>query len=190
VLVRVSGWAAAALVGAAGGRVPVLAVAHTVHIGQTVSAADLVVARVAADPALHPVPAADRDAVVGKVAAVELRAGSLLTVDAVTGTPTPGPGEQVVGGGGRGGQWPARGLSPGDRVLVVATPADQTAPGQSGGGPDLDTAPVRGRVVEVGSAGPDGAVTVDLAVDGRAGPQVAGWGSTGRVALVLLPAGG
>jgi SAF domain len=190
-LVVLAGLAAAALVGAAGNRVPVLAVARPVHVGQVLAAADLLVARVAADEALRPVPAADRDKVVGKVAAVELRSGSLLTADAVTGTPVPGRGEQVVGVAVRAGQWPARGLSPGDHVLVVATPGDSTSAGPvAAGGAGVVGGPVSARVAEVGPVGADGAVTVDLAVDERLGARVAEWGSTGRVALVLTPADG
>ena len=46
------------------------------------------------------------------------------------------------------------------------------------------------RVVAVGAADADGTVTVDVVVPERVGPVLAAWGSTGRVALVLLPAGG
>ena len=189
VLVALAGLAAPVLVNGAGHRVPVLAVARTVHIGQALAEADVVVARVAADPALRPVPAADRDQVMGKVAAVELRPGSLLTADAVSGARIPAPGEQLVGVPVKPGQWPARGLVPGDRVLAVPATADQPA-----GHADATTSPVRQpvaeRVVEVGPPDADGTVTVDVAVDARVGPALAGWGSAGQVALVLLPAGG
>src|SRR6266568_5089887 len=108
-LLAIGALGAAALVGRAGDRVAVVAVARTVHIGQTISDADLAVARVAADPALQPVPASDRGRVVGRVAAVELRAGTLLTVDEVTDAAVPGAGEQLVGLPVRPGQAPARG---------------------------------------------------------------------------------
>jgi hypothetical protein len=189
VLVVLAGLAGPVLVGAAGHRVAVLAVARPVHIGQTLTAGDLVVARVAADPALRPVPAADRDRVVGRVAAVQLRPGGLLTADEVTGTPIPGPGEQLVGVPVKPGRWPARGLVPGDRVLAVPTPAEQTA-GQADAAASPVGEPVQARVAEVGPPDPGGTVTVDLAVDERVGPVLAGWGSAGQVALVLLPAGG
>ena len=191
-LLAVGAFGAAALVGRAADRVPVLAVARTVHIGQTVSDGDLVVARVAVDPALRPVPAGERERVVGRVAAVELRPGSLLTADEVTDAAVPGAGEQLVGLLVKPGQLPARGLVPGARVLVVATPGEQSggaapsSPADGGVGP----VGVPARVVEVGSADADGAVTVDVAVSERTGPVLAAWGSTGRVALILLPAGG
>jgi hypothetical protein len=188
-LVAVGGLAAAALVGAAGDRVPVLAVARTVAAGQTIAPEDLTVARVAADPALHPVAAADRDTVVGRVAAVELRPGSLLTAAQVTDTAVPAAGEQVVGVTARPGQVPARGLRPGDRVLVVPVPGDQarttdtTTTAETG-------VPVPARVVAVGPADAQGAATVDLLVGQDVGPRVAALASTGRIALVVLPAGG
>jgi hypothetical protein len=186
-LVVVGGLGAAALVGAAGDRVAVLAVARTVHMGQTVGAEDLTVAKVAADPALRPVPADQRDRVVGKAAVVELRAGALLTAGSVTDAVVPGVGEQLVGVALRPGQAPARGLVPGDRVLVVPVPGEQSAAG-AGSGPA--GSPVPARVVQVGSADADGGSTVDLLVPDQVGPQVAALASTGRIALVLVPAGG
>ena len=112
-LVAVGGLGAAALVGQAGDRVEVLAVARTVPVGQTIGGQDVTVARVAADPALRPVPAAERDQVVGRVAAVELRPGSLVTAGEVTDDAVPRAGEQVVGVATGPGQMPARGLRPG-----------------------------------------------------------------------------
>src|SRR6266568_2775556 len=149
-LLAVGALGAAALVGRAGDRVAVVAVARTVHIGQTISDADLAAARVAADPALAPVPAGDRGRVVGKVAAVELRPGTLLTTDEVADTVAPAAGEQLVGLPVKPGQLPTRGLVAGDRVLVVATPGEQTAGSAAAGsetGPGPVGSPVSARVV-------------------------------------------
>jgi hypothetical protein len=186
-LVALGGLAAAGLVAQAGDRVDVLAVARTVPVGQTIAAADVTVARVPADPALAPVPAAQRDRVVGRVAAVDLRPGTLLTAGEVTDTAVPGAGEQLVGVAARPGQLPARGLRPGDQVLAVPVPgdqarADETAPGAG--------EPVAGRVVQVGPPDGEGVVTVDLLVGQDTGARLAGLASTGRLALVLLPAQG
>jgi hypothetical protein len=192
-LLAVGALSAAALVGRAGDRVAVVAVARTVHIGQTISDADLAVARVAADPALRPVPAGDRGRVVGRVAAVELRPGTLLTAGEVADTVVPAAGEQLVGLPVKPGQLPARGLVPGDAVLVVATPGEQTAGSAAAGSetePGPAGSPVSARVVQVGPPDADGAVTVDVVVPERLGPVLAAWGSTGRIVLVLLPAGG
>ncbi len=187
-LVAFGGLAAAVLVGRAGGRVAVLAVARTVRVGQTVSTADLVVARVPADPVLRPVPAADRTQVVGAVAAVELRPGTLVTRADLSGRLLPAVGQQLVGLPLRDGQWPARGLAPGDRVLVVPVPADQSTASAPPAVPVGE--PVPATVVGLGVRGEDGLTTVDVAVAADVGPTVAATASTGRLAVVLLPAGG
>ena len=190
-LVAAGGMAAAVLVGRAGDRVEVLAVARTVPIGQTIGEGDVTVARVAADPALHPVPASRRGEVMGRAAGVELRPGTLLTGEEVTDAVTPAAGEQVVGVAAHPGQLPARGLRPGDRVLLVPVPGDQ-ARGGTATPEDVGPVgePVPARVVQVGPADADGAVTVDVVVGEAAGPRVAALASTGRTALVLQPAGG
>jgi hypothetical protein len=189
-LVAVGGLGTAALVGQAGDRVEILAVARTVPVGQTITPEDLTVARVAADPALRPVAVGERDRMVGRVAAVELRAGSLLTAGEVTETAVPGPGEQVVGVAAGPGRLPARGLRPGDRVLVVPVPGDRAGTGAV----DSETGPVGvavpARVVQVGPSDANGTSTVDVLVGREVGPQVAALASTDRVALILLPAAG
>lgn len=186
-LVAVGGLGAGALVGQAGDRVEVLAVARPVAVGQLIGADDLAVARVAADPALHPVPASARGQVVGRVAAVELRPGMLLTSEEVTDTSVPAAGQQVVGVAVRPGQLPARGVRPGDEVLLVPVPGDQTRAGDTAG---VAGEPIPARVVQAGPADVEGVSTVDVLVSAAVGPQVAALASTGRVAVVLLPAGG
>ena len=189
-LVAAGGVAAAVLVGRAGDRVEVLAVARAVPVGQTIGEADVAVARVATDPALHPVPVSRRAEVVGRTAAVELRPGTLLTGEEVTDAVVPAAGEQVVGVAARPGQLPARGLRAGDRVRVVPVPGDQARGGAAtagDSGPVGEPAPAR--VVQVGPADADGAVTVDVVVGEAVGPRVAALASTGRIALVLQPAG-
>ena len=180
------------LVERSGDRVAVLAVGRAVPVGQAITGGDLRVARVAEDSGLTPVRASDRDRVVGRVAAVELRPGTLLTAEEVTDATVPGAGEQVVGVALRAGQLPARGLRPGDRVLVVPVPGDQSTSGGGSGaaatvGPTGES--VRARVVQVGAASTAGTVTVDLVVGQDVGERVAALASTGRVVLVLLPAG-
>lgn len=149
-------------------------------------------ARVAADPALTRIPVARRGEVVGRAAAVELRAGTLLTDAQVTDAAVPGAGEQLVGVAARPGQLPARGLRPGDRVLMVPVPGDQARTGvdagATGGQPAGES--VAARVAQVGPIDADGAVTVDVVVEQELGPRVAALASTGRVALVLQPGGG
>jgi hypothetical protein len=67
----------------AGGREPVLALRHDVAAGQTIEDDDLQVVRVAADPGIDPIASSARDEVVGRPAAADLLAGTLLVPGAV-----------------------------------------------------------------------------------------------------------
>ncbi len=67
----------------AGGREPVLALRRNVTAGQTIGDDDLQVVRVAADPGIDPIASSARDEVVGRPAAADLLAGTLLVPGAV-----------------------------------------------------------------------------------------------------------
>jgi hypothetical protein len=67
----------------AGGREPVLALRRNVTAGQTIENDDLRVVRVAADPGIDPIASSARDDVVGRPAAADLLAGTLLVPEAV-----------------------------------------------------------------------------------------------------------
>jgi hypothetical protein len=71
----------------AGGREPVLALRDDVAAGQVIEADDLAVVRVSADGGVTLVSSSARDDVVGRPAAVNLVAGTLLVPD-VVGTPS------------------------------------------------------------------------------------------------------
>ena len=165
-----------------GDRVAVLAVARPVPVGQQIAEADLSVVQVATVSSLVTVPADQRASVVGRYAAVGLRPGSLLTSDAVTDQRAPLAGQAVLAVAVKTGLVPARGLGPGDRVLLVPVSGDQpTRP--------ADSAPVHATVVDVGQPDSTGAWAVDVAVDEPAAAELADAAASGRLALVLLPAG-
>jgi len=98
-----------------------LAVARTVPVGQQVTAQDLVVVRINAAPGLTPMAASQLRDVVGKTAAVELTAGTLLSKTQLTDKPVPGPGQVLVGIGLPKDRFPGQKLRPGDPVQLVAT---------------------------------------------------------------------
>jgi len=101
----------------------VLAVARPVPAGAPITAADLAVASVTTDPHLAPIPAAQQAQVVGMLAQVALSPGSLLTrAEIGTGSGFT-PGQVLVALPVKPGQFPARGLRAGERVLVVPRPA-------------------------------------------------------------------
>ena len=131
---------------------------------------------------------------VGGWAASNLEPGMLLSPDVVRGQPVlPAAGQQLVAVALRPGGVPARGLRPGDAVLVVVggDPATTGAGGNAAGQGGL--APVAGRVAQMGAPGADGSVTVDVAVAEAVGPRLAAAlasaGAERRAAVVLLPPG-
>ncbi len=109
-----------------GERRAVLAVGRPVTAGSVISSADLVEARVSSDAALRPVAADQRDAVVGRIAAVNLVPGTLVTRAQLATGPPVEEGRAVVGLALKPGRLPA-GLQVGERVLVVLTPPPSAA---------------------------------------------------------------
>ncbi|MFB7030928.1 MULTISPECIES: SAF domain-containing protein [unclassified Streptomyces] len=170
---------------ATGERTPVLAVAKGVEAGDVIKDSDLIEAQVQLDPALKPVPAAERAKVVGKRASVALTPGALLTQGQVTTRTLVKPGERLVGIGLKTSQMPASRLSPGDKILVVSTPADgQSTAGKDGEGAGPQT--IAARVVRVGEKSQTtGEQVVDVAVPSQFGPVLAAQAATGNVALVV-----
>lgn len=167
-----------------GGKVPVLAVSRAVPYGAILTAEDLAEAHVAADPALAPIPAAQRGWVIGKRAAVDLRPGTLLTPQQLSDQVVPGPGQALVGVAVRAGQVPAQPLLPQDRVLVVTTPREDGDP------PSAPPPAVEATVMRVGPTDDTGLTVMDVMVPENAGPDLAARAATGRIALVLRPRGG
>lgn len=174
---------AAYLATSLGATSPVIAVAREVPWGQQLTAADLVEARVSADPVLTPIPYAQRDQVIGMVAATTLTPGSLLTREALTEQPLPPAGQQLVGVGVSAVQLPTTPLRPGDDVLLVPVAGSREA--QSPAGP-VAPRTVPATVVRSGSPGTDGLRVVDVLIDADDGPDVAARAAAGLVAIVVV----
>lgn len=185
VLAVLAGLGAAAAVTSASDRTKVLAVARDVPAGQALTAADLTVAEVSADAALTPVPASQKDAIVGKRPAVDLRKGGLLTpAQMAEGTGT-GDDKQQVGVQVKRGQAPAGTLAAGDKVLAVTIPAQGEQP--SGKEADAPPSTIDATVVTVSRPDATGNVVVNLAVATTDGPLLATRAAQGRIALVREP---
>lgn len=200
-LVAAGGALAFAAASSAGRRSAVLAVARPVSAGTPVTAADLASARIPTDPALRPLPAQRRDSVVGQVAAVDLRPGTLLTAEQLTAAGPPQRGQVVVGVLAKPGQLPARPLVTGDRVLAVSTAtgsggtttAGSAAAATGPGGVAVVAVTQRpAEVLGVRAVGvsADGVNVVDLLVPQPDGPGLAADAAAGRVSLLLLPRAG
>jgi hypothetical protein len=108
--------------------VEVLAVALPVAAGSQIADADLRTVHIVADPALHVFAASQRASVVGRIAAVPLVEGSLLTAGQLGPVSDPPPGQSVIAVGVKAGRAPA-GLAAGSSVVVLVVPQGAADPG-------------------------------------------------------------
>lgn len=185
-LIAAGGLGGAILYNSTGQRIAVLALARDVPYGQALTADDLVVARIASDPALSPVAAGDLHLAVGERATTDLHRGALLLVADVTRALAVAPTDQVVGVSARQGQLPAGGIEPGQQVIIVLT--DQSLAAGSGGGAHPAAPQTMGAVVaRVGKAGGDGTQVIDVAVPPSEGPVLALWVASGKFQVILAP---
>lgn len=172
-----------------GDRASVVMVTRDVPVGSPIDASAVATTQVDAGQGVALVPGRQLRQVVGRVAAVDLRKGTLLAPSQVTTALSPRPGQQVVPIALKASQLPARGLAPGDQVLVIATPGQQgQSPATPAGGDQL-TQDTAATVDQVSPADAEGSVRVDLVVDARVGPAIAKQASTGRLAVVVTSRG-
>lgn len=158
--------------------VEVVAARVAVERGAVISDTDLVVTRAAVDPSVPVVPAAQLSSLVGKRAASDVAAGTLLSPAQVTDVLPPGTGESVVGVALTTGQLPAEPLRPGDRVRLVQTPLAQ-------GEVPATQVTIDAEVQSVTPAADGQTTVVDLLVPSSRAAEVAARAATGRVAVVL-----
>jgi SAF domain-containing protein len=171
-------------------QVSVVTVTAQVPAGAVITAADLGTASVTVGSGIQVIPAAQLRQVTGEVAAVALRPATLLAPADLTTAQPPGPGQVLVPAAIKPTDLPASGLSPGDQVLVMATPGDQGQPSSQAGSASL-ASPVTAVVAAVDlTPGQSGLDEVDLLVRSASGPAVAAQVSTGQFALVVTKRGG
>lgn len=188
-LIAAGGAGVVVLVLQTGDRTQVVTVTRDVQVGEVITEADLGEASISLDPAVKAVKVGERDAVVGKRAAVELRPGSLLSHTQVTARSLVRAGEQVVPVGLKPEEVPASALSPGQRVRLVHVPAQGEDAPTKGSQQRQDV--VAARVAKAGKAAPGtGVVVVDVAAKADDAPRLAAWVASGTVRLVLDAPGG
>ncbi|MGC3994777.1 MAG: SAF domain-containing protein [Propionicimonas sp.] len=158
--------------------VEVVAARLAIDRGAVITADDLAVTRVTVDPSVPVVPAADLAGLVGKRAASDVAAGTLLSPAEVTDALPPATGDSVVGVALATGQLPAEPLRPGDRVRLVQTP-------QAQGEVPATQVTIDAQVQSVVQAADGQTTVVDLLVPSTRAAEVAARAATGRVALVL-----
>jgi SAF domain len=110
----------------AGGREPVLALRRNVTAGQTIEDDDLQVVRVAADPGIDPIASSASDDVVGRPAAADLLAGTLLVPGAIGGPSGLEAGQAVIAVPVSPEELPAD-LEGGDRVVLLQSSTNASA---------------------------------------------------------------
>ncbi|MER7703137.1 SAF domain-containing protein [Kitasatospora sp. NPDC097605] len=174
-LIAAGGLGGAVLYNSTGQRVAVLALARDVPWGQVLTEADLVVVRIASDPALKPLDAADRTKAVGMRATTDLHRGGLLTKSDLAQSLVLSPGQLLVGVSARRTQLPATRLQPGQPVIVVYTPDSARAES------------LAATVYTVGRVDTDGSQVFDAVVDQADAGKLAAWVATGRIQVVLAP---
>ena len=159
----------------------VLAVAHTVHRGETVDAADLTTVNLSSTSGVSTVPADQLQRLVGRRAAFDLVEGSLLPVGGVGDVLVPAGGRAVVGVRLVTGRAPTGLLVPGSPLRLVALPpagADPAFTDQYLG------RTIIARVVSQ-EAGADGSsVLVNVDVGANQAPTVALLAAQERLAVV------
>lgn len=157
----------------------VLVARHSIERGSVIEADDLARVRLSADPALRPVAGSELDQVVGQRAAVDIAEGGMLTPGSFTTEVVPGEGESVVGVALTPAQAPGLDLQYGDKVRLVATPAQ---------GDDLPAgSPLTSdaTVVGVHTSEETGQTVIDLLVAKTDAAVLATRIATGNIALIL-----
>lgn len=156
----------------------VLAVATTVHRGETIEATDLTVVSVGASETLSTVPSSAVDSVVGQTALMDLPEGVLV----VNGSFGPNPlsaGSVRIGVRLDAGRYPTR-LVAGSTVGVVALPIEGS------GDADEDSLPVTApaTLANAPEEQVDGTVVINLIVDQAIADSVSRLAAADRIALV------
>jgi hypothetical protein len=160
---------------------PVLAVTTTVSRGQVIEATDLAIVDLPAGPtSLKAVPSSDMDSIVGQVATTELLPGGILTPKSYTEQLAPNAGTSIVGVALAPEQMPTTVLHAGDKVRIVATPAN-------GGELVDDPLEITATVISTESGLLGGQTIVNVQADSTHATQLAALSASGRVALVIDP---
>lgn len=155
-------------------RVQVVQVANEVKAGDVIELDDLAITGIAYDAELEGlVPEQSLEALVGRVAAVDIQPGTLLIRGMWEDAPVVADGESVVGAVLAAGRFPA-GLGRGD--LAVAAPIDAEAA----------TAPVTVRVIAT-TLDPEGRLVVQLAVPADSAVAIGQLAATDQLLLVGRP---
>jgi SAF domain len=164
----------------------VLVMAQSVAVGHRISVDDLAGADLTLDPRVAAFTVAQQGDVIGEVALVDLAKGTLVNASQVGSSPLLTAGQVLVPLQLKPGQMPSVGVTPGQQVLLVATPVDTSQ--SAGAGAPAD--PIEATVAESGEPDAATAVTVvDVRVSQDVGVSLARMAASGNVTVVVLPPG-
>jgi len=154
----------------------VVAAKVDVQRGQVITVQDLTTVRVTLDPSLRTVPGDDLQSLVGRRAASDLSAGTLISPDQLTEVLLPSTGMSVVSVPIDSGLVPSVPIRAGDTVRLVQTPTT---------GGELSATPLTVTAEVVSVAVDDPTTVVNVLVPAGKASNLAELAATGRVALVL-----
>ena len=155
----------------------VVAARSTIHRGEIIGREDLITVRIGVDPALKPLAAGQMSMAVGKRAALDIAAGSMVTADSISAQLVPAAGASLIGVQLTSAQMPSGDLRAGDRVRLVHVPEKNQA--------NTPTAPVTANVVSVAASTRGDARVVDVEIPQADAPTWAALAAQVRVVLVL-----
>lgn len=170
-------------------RTSVLALARTVPYGQAITAADLTTARIGADAALSPIPAADANQVIGRPAATTLHAGSLLVRADLAASPVVPAGSTAVWVPIPSNRISSGALSPQQHVVLVYAPSSAALAATAAGGGSAGPTTIEGSVLSVAPATSDGTIVIAVIVSSDRAALLATWANTASVELTALGGG-
>ena len=162
----------------------VVAARTLIERGTIVTRDQLMTVQVGTDPALRAVAANDVAELVGKRAAVDVAAGSLLTPESTTAKQIPAAGHSLVGVGVMPAMMPCTKLMAGDRVRIVATPS-QAGVATTMAAPTSISAVVVSTFTGTDTTGQGAQTIITVDVPAEDAAQLASLAGSGKVAVVL-----
>jgi hypothetical protein len=188
----------------AGHRAAIVAVVQPVHQGQQISSSDLGEVEASIGGSVHPIPYSAVGSVVGRVAAVALVPGSILTTGDVSNASRIPSGDAIVGVALKPGQLPSSGVAPGQQVMVVQTglpgspaptfPSSNSSTGSTSSQPiAVGVLVPRAEVYDVASSGSTSGDAstqlVSIQLSKNLAPAVSVAAAAGEVSIVVIPPG-
>jgi hypothetical protein len=161
-----------------------LALSTDIRRGHEITVSDLTVFDISTESPLRGTPNISSESVIGKVALVDMAAGTLITGEQLADAAQIPAGQGIVGLALSPGEYPTRSLRSGDLVRVAVMPL---------GGQDLATAEVTvvadsATVIEVADGGGD-ELFISLTLPSELADQVAAADSQNRVRLIQVSEG-